>query len=111
MKGYDARGVSQLKVAAAAEFRPLQFGDHRVFSGGDENVRPQEIAFYRPAHLLDREGACLTHDQIRLPGGRGVDDIELAATAQGIHGRILVRVVPVSYTHLRAHETPEHLVC
>src|SRR5678815_5826800 len=22
-----------------------------------------------------------------------------------------VRVAPVSYTHLRAHETPEHLVC
>src|SRR5678816_4187617 len=23
----------------------------------------------------------------------------------------VTRVVPVSYTHLRAHETPEHLVC
>ena len=23
----------------------------------------------------------------------------------------ILRVTPVSYTHLRAHETPEHLVC
>src|SRR5678816_3746244 len=22
-----------------------------------------------------------------------------------------MRIIPVSYTHLRAHETPEHLVC
>src|SRR5678815_1977086 len=25
--------------------------------------------------------------------------------------RLTLRPVPVSYTHLRAHETPEHLVC
>ena len=25
--------------------------------------------------------------------------------------QLLVLLVPVSYTHLRAHETPEHLVC
>ena len=24
---------------------------------------------------------------------------------------IISRAIPVSYTHLRAHETPEHLVC
>src|SRR5678815_853383 len=26
-------------------------------------------------------------------------------------GRRLIGIGPVSYTHLRAHETPEHLVC
>src|SRR5678816_4740188 len=26
-------------------------------------------------------------------------------------GRFEVTALPVSYTHLRAHETPEHLVC
>src|SRR5678815_5812259 len=26
-------------------------------------------------------------------------------------GRTMLCVYPVSYTHLRAHETPEHLVC
>ena len=25
--------------------------------------------------------------------------------------KTLAAVIPVSYTHLRAHETPEHLVC
>src|SRR5678816_2409023 len=25
--------------------------------------------------------------------------------------RVIVLMMPVSYTHLRAHETPEHLVC
>src|SRR5678816_3751620 len=25
--------------------------------------------------------------------------------------QLLTAVIPVSYTHLRAHETPEHLVC
>src|SRR5678816_2036730 len=28
-----------------------------------------------------------------------------------LHHRIAVTIVSVSYTHLRAHETPEHLVC
>mgnify|MGYP007068955288 CR=1 FL=1 len=29
----------------------------------------------------------------------------------GIELPTLRRNIPVSYTHLRAHETPEHLVC
>src|SRR5678816_4860898 len=30
----------------------------------------------------------------------------------GLFGNVVGRaLVPVSYTHLRAHETPEHLVC
>src|SRR5678816_4299104 len=29
----------------------------------------------------------------------------------GVDGTANVRLSPVSYTHLRAHETPEHLVC
>src|SRR5678816_4218419 len=33
---------------------------------------------------------------------------ELLASLPGVRG---VRVAAVSYTHLRAHETPEHLVC
>eukprot|EP00658_Telonema_sp_P-2_P020345 TRINITY_DN18049_c0_g1_i2.p1 TRINITY_DN18049_c0_g1~~TRINITY_DN18049_c0_g1_i2.p1 ORF type:complete len:108 (-),score=17.34 TRINITY_DN18049_c0_g1_i2:47-370(-) len=28
-----------------------------------------------------------------------------------MHSLALDLVIPVSYTHLRAHETPEHLVC
>src|SRR5678816_1235130 len=34
-----------------------------------------------------------------------------AAAVKGIHRMELLEQEPVSYTHLRAHETPEHLVC
>src|SRR5678815_2038077 len=36
--------------------------------------------------------------------------VSLGATLFGI-GMVLYGYCPVSYTHLRAHETPEHLVC
>ena len=37
---------------------------------------------------------------------------QLIATALWLAGTsALVAFAPVSYTHLRAHETPEHLVC
>jgi hypothetical protein len=41
----------------------------------------------------DGKRACFTNDRISLPCGRRVDDIELAATAKGIEGRIGVRVM------------------
>src|SRR5678815_6140002 len=43
-----------------------------------------------------------------------IESIEIlkGAAASAIYGaRAAQGVVPVSYTHLRAHETPEHLVC
>jgi len=56
MKGHDPCSVAELKLAATAELGPFELGDHRVFSGGDENTRAEEVAFYGPPHLLDREG-------------------------------------------------------
>src|SRR5678816_4301196 len=41
-----------------------------------------------------------------LPHPIGVVPQVLAASSFGFHD-----IDPVSYTHLRAHETPEHLVC
>ena len=43
-------------------------------------------------------------------------DIDLSdhdglATCQSIRKEYVGVPIPVSYTHLRAHETPEHLVC
>eukprot|EP00658_Telonema_sp_P-2_P075471 TRINITY_DN65021_c0_g1_i1.p1 TRINITY_DN65021_c0_g1~~TRINITY_DN65021_c0_g1_i1.p1 ORF type:complete len:142 (-),score=14.62 TRINITY_DN65021_c0_g1_i1:73-498(-) len=34
-----------------------------------------------------------------------------AACRWGRRDRLILHLTPVSYTHLRAHETPEHLVC
>src|SRR5678816_4833970 len=45
----------------------------------------------------------------RLPLARSVEIVaEIAEALREAHEH---GVVPVSYTHLRAHETPEHLVC
>ena len=40
-------------------------------------------------------------DTDTMPGGYSFDAIR----------RLIAERMPVSYTHLRAHETPEHLVC
>src|SRR5674536_278888 len=57
--------------------------------------------------------------QPREPGGEAFDrDLELRVEVEEVAqslGQPLQRdrlaATPVSYTHLRAHETPEHLVC
>ena len=35
----------------------------------------------------------------------------VAISLSYLNGELVRGVTPVSYTHLRAHETPEHLVC
>src|SRR5678815_3368729 len=39
------------------------------------------------------------------------DFTRIAATMRESGEALVQRIDPVSYTHLRAHETPEHLVC
>src|SRR5678816_527749 len=85
--------------------------DERTLSGVDSPFDAH--AAQRPSHRCiddgnDRPGGCLTTRAD--PSGQRVDrrdraaDVELHAIAHGCAGA-------VSYTHLRAHETPEHLVC
>src|SRR5674536_279403 len=50
---------------------------------------------------------------LSLPQFHGVD-LLVYRMIQGVGGALLMTnsvVIAVSYTHLRAHETPEHLVC
>src|SRR5678816_3058802 len=42
---------------------------------------------------------------------RSFDITAILARSPGSRTADLITTVPVSYTHLRAHETPEHLVC
>src|SRR5678815_1814601 len=45
-------------------------------------------------------------------GDNNGDDLQIAPFIDGSNfGFTLTGAVTVSYTHLRAHETPEHLVC
>src|SRR5678815_3881675 len=72
-----------------------------------------EHARIRVDVLTDRDGA--------VPPVAGADQAQLSAPRFGWKRLLLVRrrdppdfrhdPDPVSYTHLRAHETPEHLVC
>ena len=48
-----------------------------------------------------------------MRGGGGMGDGGLGVAEIGGNGKqaAVIDDLPVSYTHLRAHETPEHLVC
>src|SRR5678815_160976 len=51
------------------------------------------------------------HALPRDVGSRAELHLPFHRLAIGSERRLSLRVHPVSYTHLRAHETPEHLVC
>eukprot|EP00658_Telonema_sp_P-2_P053845 TRINITY_DN42550_c0_g1_i1.p1 TRINITY_DN42550_c0_g1~~TRINITY_DN42550_c0_g1_i1.p1 ORF type:complete len:101 (-),score=13.70 TRINITY_DN42550_c0_g1_i1:88-390(-) len=53
---------------------------------------------------LCREDTVDGKEGIRLP--KGIHLLKLRPTKEQLHS-----TTAVSYTHLRAHETPEHLVC
>eukprot|EP00658_Telonema_sp_P-2_P064792 TRINITY_DN5409_c0_g1_i1.p1 TRINITY_DN5409_c0_g1~~TRINITY_DN5409_c0_g1_i1.p1 ORF type:complete len:108 (-),score=13.69 TRINITY_DN5409_c0_g1_i1:115-438(-) len=44
--------------------------------------------------------------RIRIGGGGSKEAHDVS-----LHASLIASLAPVSYTHLRAHETPEHLVC
>src|SRR5678816_4419668 len=89
----------------------IDAGTRRVFP-----ERP-DIGVRRPVIPVEGglHGRELEHH--RPPRGRitledldiaAADDVAPAGRLDRLSGP---RLVPVSYTHLRAHETPEHLVC
>src|SRR5678815_6072379 len=69
-----------------------------------------ELAVWRIHRRIGMSGGLLINGLLRETGHR-VTAAE-AAHLQQIHAEAYARyLAPVSYTHLRAHETPEHLVC
>src|SRR5678815_700126 len=70
------------------------FVDRRFF------LLPVAVAGFLLQHAL--QGWCPPLPLLRRLGLR---------TSAEIHDEIIALRIPVSYTHLRAHETPEHLVC
>ena len=95
----------------------------RFMGSGGSIPSYRNSGFVREDPYLDPVGACLylgkykkqQYDRSALGRASAIsgaiyDDI---ASVFGFFGDILVPdfLNPVSYTHLRAHETPEHLVC
>src|SRR5678816_1653698 len=78
--------------------------------GRDEVEKLDDVLVVHP-HTTDR--ARLAH----LGAGRRAVDVDVAAHRIDVAEAVFARFAPgkpqdpVSYTHLRAHETPEHLVC
>eukprot|EP00658_Telonema_sp_P-2_P004665 TRINITY_DN11727_c0_g1_i1.p1 TRINITY_DN11727_c0_g1~~TRINITY_DN11727_c0_g1_i1.p1 ORF type:complete len:143 (+),score=31.85 TRINITY_DN11727_c0_g1_i1:95-523(+) len=63
-------------------------------------------------------GACCKSAKLEAPAGAPKGDEGTATSGVvGLAASVLIllapysALIPVSYTHLRAHETPEHLVC
>src|SRR5678815_686074 len=85
-------------------------------TAGDVRFRGVSIGSREP-YRIARLGIARTFQHVRLlPRMRVLDNVALGAYLRGRAGVVraalrLDRDEAVSYTHLRAHETPEHLVC
>src|SRR5678815_271784 len=63
------------------------------------------------SHSAVIAGPIFTPMGLEMPRKNSTCAPSSAAVRMPIHGMCVDRLYPVSYTHLRAHETPEHLVC
>src|SRR5678816_3409732 len=81
----------------------------------EKNTNPRRQRLYRPPpvathHQDDRLGSLRDGhaDRTRLGPAQAP---ALSFLRRRYHDQQRMDRIPVSYTHLRAHETPEHLVC
>src|SRR5678815_194455 len=83
--------------------------------GVNEDLKREEVGLMFEEKRLDVLGLTET----KLKGKREMDFGKYKGMISGVNERvraregvgIVMRKEAVSYTHLRAHETPEHLVC
>src|SRR5678815_5164859 len=101
----DLRLTQKATSRKRVEFGKLSKGDAScsplfvIITLIQETVRRSTAGYARSSYqsLRVRRGLCVTIGLI-------------LATARA-RPSACIRIRPVSYTHLRAHETPEHLVC
>src|SRR5674536_289826 len=108
---------SSTTPAIAARGVRKSFGDHRVLDDVDLTVTEGTIfSLLGPVGAEQREDRALGDREIHVVE-HAVIAKRLADSAGGDRGRgratrhLFLGLSAVSYTHLRAHETPEHLVC
>src|SRR5678816_4721894 len=75
----------------------------------DPSYRGQIVAMTYP--LIGNYGTNATDQESTQPHVRGFVIEELSEAPSNWRAEESLDDYPVSYTHLRAHETPEHLVC
>src|SRR5678815_2123114 len=74
-------------------------------------IRTIALGIQRHREYRARRNGLDGHALPRDVGSRAELHLPFHRLAIGSERRLSLRVHPVSYTHLRAHETPEHLVC
>src|SRR5678815_354443 len=91
-------GKGQAKRTCAAADRTGHAMLHTMYGQALRHSAEFFIEYFAIDLIMDDEGSC-----------RGV--IALKLDDGTLHRFRAQTTIPVSYTHLRAHETPEHLVC
>ena len=81
-------------------------GKPKQLNTKNANIELAELPFIRLSGKISFQGKDFR--ELVLEGQRTID---LAMVQPELVVNLLERYIPVSYTHLRAHETPEHLVC
>src|SRR5678815_1809067 len=106
-----APGVAAVLIPTTAIGAVATNRHHPPSSGHSHGPRARDAGGDRSARLLPAQTAIPMNLRftaqpvgVMLGPGRRFDAVNRFETAEG-------RWTPVSYTHLRAHETPEHLVC
>src|SRR5678815_325107 len=86
--------------------RPARCAHHRIL--GLFKADKQKTVNRKPAFMLKNYFKLALRNLVKRPGYSLLNILGLAI---GITCCLLIFQYAVSYTHLRAHETPEHLVC
>src|SRR5678815_5582790 len=84
----------------------------KIVAIGDHTQDSMTGASLIDAHsMVVMPGLVDTHVHVNEPGRTDWEGFDTATRAAAAGGVTTLIDMPVSYTHLRAHETPEHLVC
>ena len=86
---------------------PPRFTQGRSSAASDVYKRQYRGALWEGIHTASSSAGV----KLIVLSGYCIDSPNFYDAAHNIAYDLVPKIKPVSYTHLRAHETPEHLVC